>query len=265
MGDTRGATSGPRVAVVTEATTALGRAISLALARAGYAVLGSGRTPRVGELVMRRIRDQGGDAVFLSTDPDCEDATAAFVAEAAARHGRLDVAVNNAGAALDEGRLADVRTEAVEQMFRLNVLTVFWAMKYQIRQMLAQDPAGGVILNLATAAGVDGVRFSAGYSATRHAVVGLTRSAALEYAVDGIRVLGFVPASTQHAPLAGAPAAWARNNPQITGFRPADRREWLDGTAAAIVRLAAPEAAFITETVVRVDGGHGPATPPPSP
>jgi NAD(P)-dependent dehydrogenase (short-subunit alcohol dehydrogenase family) len=255
VADRRAAVSGPRIAVVTEATTALGRAISLALARAGYAVLGSGHSHRLGEVVMRKIRDQGGQAGFLVTDPDSEDAAAAFVAETAARYGRLDVAVNNVGVAVDEGRLSDVRTDAVERMFRLNVLGVFWGMKYQIRQMLAQDPAGGVILNLA-AAGLEGVRFSAGYVATRHAVVGLTRSAALEYAGDGIRILGFVPASGQHAPLAGASVAWARDNPQITGFRPADRRDWLDGTAAAVVRLAAPEAAFITETVVRVDGGH---------
>jgi NAD(P)-dependent dehydrogenase (short-subunit alcohol dehydrogenase family) len=113
--------SDPRIAVVTEATTALGEAISLALARAGYSVLGSGRRHRVGEVVMRKIRDQGGQAGFLVTDPDSEDAAAAFVAETAARYGRLDVAVNNVGVAVDEGRLSDVRTDAVERMFRLNL------------------------------------------------------------------------------------------------------------------------------------------------
>ncbi|MEV4347674.1 SDR family NAD(P)-dependent oxidoreductase [Actinoplanes sp. NPDC049596] len=244
-----------RVAVVTEATTALGRAISLAFGRAGYAVMGSGRSNRAGEAVMRSIRDRGGRAAFHPTDPDSEEAAAAFFAVVAARYGRLDVAVNNGGAALDEGRLLDVRTDAVERMFRLNVLSVFWGMKYQMRQMLAQDPAGGVILNLASSAGLEGVPFSAGYAATRHAVVGLTRSAALEYAGDGIRVLGFVPASVRPAPPAGVSLAWARDNPQITGFGPVNRHDWLDGTAAAVVRLAAPEASFITETVVRIDGG----------
>jgi NAD(P)-dependent dehydrogenase (short-subunit alcohol dehydrogenase family) len=247
--------STPRTALVTGATSGIGKQTSLALAGTGHAVVVSGRRVSAGEAVVREIRDSGGEATFVEVDVDSEESVAALVAATADRYGRLDVAVNNAGVSLDTGRMADEPTSAFQQMLTTNVLGVFWGMKYQIRQMLAQDNPGGAIVNLASIAGLSGIRYAANYSATKHAVVGLTKSAALEYATDNIRINGVAPASVKTDILRTAIEAGTWDEPAIAALQPMNRMGDPDEIAAAIIWLASPAASFVTGTILSADGG----------
>lgn len=244
------------VALITGATTGIGRETALALAGAGYAVVVSGRREEAGEAVVREIRNSGGEAGFIAADVDSEESVAALIADTVTRYGRLDVAVNNAGVSLDTGRLADEPTSAFQQMLTTNVLGVFWGMKYQIQQMLAQENPGGAIINLASIAGLGGIRYAANYSATKHAVVGLTKSAALEYATDNIRINGVAPAATRTDILNGAIAAGTWDEATIAALQPMNRMGRPDEIASAITWLASPAASFVTGTILSVDGGY---------
>jgi NAD(P)-dependent dehydrogenase (short-subunit alcohol dehydrogenase family) len=248
-------TSTLRTALVTGATGGIGKQTSLALARTGHAVVVSGRRVSAGDAVVREIRDNGGEATFICVDVNSEESVAALVAATADRYGRLDVAVNNAGVSLDTGRMADEPTSAFQQMLMTNVLGVFWGMKYQIHQMLAQDNPGGAIVNLASIAGLSGIRYAANYSATKHAVVGLTKSAALEYATDNIRVNAVAPASVNTNILQTAIQAGTWTEADISALQPMDRLGQPDEIASAISWLASPAASFVTGTILNVDGG----------
>ncbi|WP_405652808.1 glucose 1-dehydrogenase [Streptomyces sp. NBC_00019] len=244
------------VALVTGATTGIGKETSLALARAGHAVVVSGRRKEAGEAVAREIRDHGGEAAFIAADVNTEEGVAALIAATVEQFGRLDVAVNNAGVSLDTGRLADEPTSRFQQMLTTNVLGVFWGMKYQIQQMLAQDTPGGAIINLASIAGLGGMRYAANYSATKHAVVGLTKSAALEYATDSIRINGVAPAAIKTDILSTAIEAGTWDEATIAALQPVNRMGRPTEVADAITWLASPQASFVTGTILNVDGGY---------
>jgi len=248
--------STPRTALVTGAGTGIGKETSLALARAGHAVIVSGRRAAAGEAVVREIRDNGGEATFIAVDVNSEESVAALVAATADRYGRLDVAVNNAGVSLDTGRLADEPTSTFQQMLTTNVLGVFWGMKYQIRQMLAQDDPGGVIINLASIAGLGGIRYAANYSATKHAVVGLTKSAALEYATDNIRINAVAPAAIKTDILNTAIEAGTWDEAAISALQPMNRMGRPEEVAAGITWLASPTASYVTGAILSIDGGY---------
>jgi NAD(P)-dependent dehydrogenase (short-subunit alcohol dehydrogenase family) len=168
----------------------------LAMARAGASLVIGNRGAKLGEEVVRAIEEGGGVAVFEVTDVSKPEDVKALVARAVKEFGRLDMAFNNAGADGEQVRLDEQDIEKASSLFDVNIKGVFYCMKYEIEEMLATG--GGSIVNTSSIFGLNGYPGWSLYSATKHAVTGMTRSAALDYAQQGIRVnaVGLGPVET---------------------------------------------------------------------
>ncbi len=244
---------GEKVAIVTGATSGIGRETAIAFANCGAKVVACGRRTAEGEETLRMIRDRGGDAIFVKADICMADQAEALVKTAVDHFGRLDVAFNNAGIGFIEGRLADISEKTCDIVFNTNVRGLWLSMKYEIQQMLKQGQ-GGAIVNCGSIQGHIAISQSGHYPASKHAVEGYTKLAALDYAADGIRVNSVAP-GTIEAPLGGDMLDGEARNYFLSlhplGFfgEPAD-------VAEAVLFLASDSARFITGTSLRVDGGY---------
>jgi NAD(P)-dependent dehydrogenase (short-subunit alcohol dehydrogenase family) len=244
-------TSAVRVALVTGGTRGIGRAIALGLARAGRQVAVAGRGTEAGEALVAEIVAGGGEAIFHRTDVAEEADVQALVNATVSAFGRLDLACNCAGVEGELAPLVDQRTDEVRRLLDVNVLGVFLCMKHQIPAMLQRD--GGAIVNVSSIAGLKGVPHAAPYCASKHAVLGLTRSAALEYGARGIRVNavcpGFVETDMGHRLL-------AKTGLELSAFAsPLGRVAQPGDVASAVLWLLSDAAGFINGQAVPVDGG----------
>jgi NAD(P)-dependent dehydrogenase (short-subunit alcohol dehydrogenase family) len=195
------------------------------------------------------IADAGGTAAYFPCDVRSEEDCAALVARAVALHGKLDVAVNNAGIAY-HGLFADTPTEDFDRVLAVDLRGVFLGMKHQIRQMLRNG--GGAIVNMASNAGVQAVKYLAAYTAAKHGVVGLTKCAAIEYAEDGIRVNAVCPGAI-HTALADGISE--ERLAQIVFPQALRRLGRPDEVAAAVAWLCSDESSFVTGVPLPVDAG----------
>ncbi len=241
-----------KVALVTGATGGIGRAAALAFAAGGAKVVVSGRRRAAGEETADLIRQAGGDAVFIGADVADEAEVENLVGATLARYGRLDCAFNNAGtialAPIDEATEADFRA-----VVDTNIKGVYACMKYQLRQM--KRAGGGAIVNASSLAGLKGSRDRSLYAASKHAVIGLTRSAALEVAADGIRVNAVCPAAIAGAMDRLFMDHFRLTREQMAAAVPLKRVGRPQDVASAVLFLCSDEAAFITGAVLAVDGG----------
>jgi NAD(P)-dependent dehydrogenase (short-subunit alcohol dehydrogenase family) len=242
-----------KVAVVTGGTSGFGKGASELLASKGVKVVVSGRRKELGEQVVAAIRAKGGEAIFALADVNDEDGVKALVETAVTHYGRLDFAVNNAGISTEGAMLGDSETARFQEMIQTNILGVYFGMKYQIRQMLKNG--GGSIVNLASIAGLNGIPYTGAYCATKHAVVGLTKAGALDYAAQGIRINAVAPGAAKTEIIVNALKQGAYDEAGVVAMHPMGRMGLPHEIVNAIVWLLSDEASFVTGHVLSVDGG----------
>ncbi|WP_240137840.1 SDR family NAD(P)-dependent oxidoreductase [Streptomyces sp. MUM 178J] len=240
-----------RVAIVTGASRGIGAATARALHRAGAAVALAARDADALSALAAEINDGGGRALAAPTDVTDPAAVEALVRRTVREFGRLDAAVNNAaGGGHPPTPLAEVAVADYDSALAVNVRGVFLAMKYEIPAML--ESGGGAVVNMASTAGLQAVGGLAGYVSSKFALVGLTRSAALDYAEAGVRVNALAPGPIHTEQLERAGEQARRMAGQAMPMRRIGRP---DEVAAAAVWLCSDEASFITGAVLPVDGG----------
>ena len=244
-----------RSALVTGAASGIGEAIAHTLARAGASVFVADRDEQNGTRVAAAIESDGGRARFVPLDVTSEAACAAAAATVAEAHGALDVLVNNAGIG-HVGTVVTTTGADMDRLYAVNVRGVFNATKAFIDGMLARR--SGVIVNMASIGGVLGIRDRLAYCTTKAAVVGLTKSLAMDHASEGIRVNCVCPGRVQ-TPFVSArlreypdPEAAFR---EMSSSQAIGRMGRPEEIAAAVLYLASDEAAFVTGTAFLIDGG----------
>jgi NAD(P)-dependent dehydrogenase (short-subunit alcohol dehydrogenase family) len=238
--------------LITGALTGIGRATAISFARSGNRVIVSGRRKDAGQAFESELRSLGAEAEFVQADVRHEEDIRRLLDRTVARFGRLDVAVNNAGTEGKPGPVTEQTVEDYTGAFETNVLGTLLAMKYELRVMQAQG--NGSIVNISSTMGERGAANMSLYAGSKHAVEGITKSAALEAAAFGVRVNAVAPGPTETGMLdrlTGSPdrkAAFYAAVPLKRGGTPEE-------IADAIVFVASDKAAFITGQIIRVNGG----------
>ncbi|MGF6779310.1 SDR family NAD(P)-dependent oxidoreductase [Paraburkholderia sp. GAS334] len=240
------------VVLVTGALTGIGRATALAFARDGARVVISGRDEAAGASLAAELRDCGAVTEFVYADVRLEDDMQTLVDAAINRFGRLDVAVNSAGTEGRTGHVVEQTAQTYASVFDTNVLGTILAMKHELRVMLPQG--SGSIINISSTLGSRGAVGASMYTASKHAVEGLTKAAALEAAARGVRVNAIAPGPIETG-LLDRFAGSAERKEALIGGIPL-RRVGLPQEVADTARfLSSPGAAFIVGQIIGVDGG----------
>ncbi|MEI9910633.1 MAG: glucose 1-dehydrogenase [Bacteroidota bacterium] len=243
-----------KTVIVTGGNAGIGKATAIAFAKKGYNVIISGRNEDAANKTLLELKKAGVEVFFIKTDVRIEEEVIRLIDTTINKFGQLDVIVNNAGIAGEEsGLLADCTAENLKALFDTNILGLFLCMKYGINAML--KTGGGAVVNLASIAGLNGIPYAAQYAASKHAVVGLTKSAAVEYATQGIRINAVAPGAIKTEILQNAINAGSYTEESIAQLHPMNRMGIVEDISNAIVYLASDEAAFITGSILSVDGG----------
>jgi NAD(P)-dependent dehydrogenase (short-subunit alcohol dehydrogenase family) len=239
--------------LITGALSGIGRATAIAFAKLGHNVVVSGRRPDAGQALVRELCSMGAaDAEFIQADVRNDESVRKLVDQTVERFGSLDIAINNAGLEGQSGPITEQTPESYAATFDTNVLGVLLSLKHELRVMQVQG--SGSIVNLSSTMGERGSPNMSLYVGSKHAVEGLTKSAALEAAPFGVRVNAVAPGPTETAMLdrlTGTPerkAAFLNAVPMKRGGAPEE-------IAEAIVFLASGKANYITGQIVRVNGG----------
>ena len=241
-----------QVVLITGALTGIGRAAAVAFAKKGAKVAVSGRRDEAGQALVQELRSLGAEAEFINADVRKESDVRALVDKTVARFGRLDVAMNNAATEGAVGPITDQTAETFNQTFETNVLGVVLSMKHEVRAMQAQG--SGSIINISSTYGHRGAAYASIYVGAKHAVEGITKSAALELAKSGIRVNAVAPGPTDTGMLTRFTGN-AENKAALVKQVPLDRLGLSEEVADGIVFIASDGAKWITGEVLNVDGG----------
>lgn len=240
-----------KVALVVGASRGIGAATALAFARSGACVVLASRDADALQAMASRIQREGGEALAVPTDVADAEAVARLLERTRATFGRLDAAFNNAAAGPAPAPLAEVPLDGFDLAVQVNLRGVFVAMKEEIPLMLASG--GGAIVNMASTAGERGVPGLAAYVATKHAILGLSKTAALDYAARGIRVNAVAPGPILTEHIARLPDA---TRGQIGAAVPMRRLGQPAEVAALVTWLCSDQAAFVTGATIAIDGGR---------
>jgi NAD(P)-dependent dehydrogenase (short-subunit alcohol dehydrogenase family) len=242
-----------KVILITGATSGIGKSTALKFGEAGAKVVVSGRRETEGNAVVAAIKAAGGEATFVRADVAKEEDVKALVARTVETYGRLDVAFNNAGVE-HVGPFAETTQEEYRRLFDINVWGVISSMKHEIPAMLKNG--GGSIINTSSMGGHIGMAGLSIYIASKHAVEGLTKTTALEYAQEGIRVNAVAPGAIETDMItrfAGEEGSDMRAG--LASMHPMGRMGKANEIADAVLFLASDAASFITGTSLKVEGG----------
>jgi len=242
-----------RVALVTGAANGIGRATALAFASSGHRVVVSDIDEQAGQATVELIEAAGGEARFIRCDVACAAEVRRLIEGTIAAYGRLDCAFNNAGIEIEKCKLADGTEDIFDAILGVNLKGVWLCMKYQIAAMLAQG--GGSIVNTASVAGLIAAPKQSIYSASKHAVIGLSKSAAVEYARQNIRVNAICPAVIDTEMYRRASTDDPKHVARVVAAHPIGRIGTVEEIAAAVLYLSSPAAGFTTGVALAVDGG----------
>lgn len=242
------------VVLVTGALTGIGRATAKAFAHEGYRVVVSGRRDQEGQALAAELRESGVEAEFVHADVRIEADVRNLLDRTVERFGRIDAAVNNAGTEGELGPLVEQSQANYEATFAVNVLGTLFSLKHEMRVMLQQG--SGSIINLSSIAGQVGLPGAAVYAASKHAVEGLTKSAALEAAASGVRVNAVAPGPVATQMLDRFVGGNEETKAGFLATIPAGRASTPDEIAQTIVFLASDKARYLTGQSIAIDGGY---------
>jgi NAD(P)-dependent dehydrogenase (short-subunit alcohol dehydrogenase family) len=241
-----------QVVLITGALTGIGRAAAIAFARDGARLVVSGRRDREGKALEAELLGIGAEAFFVRADVRHDEDVAALLEATLARFGQIETAVNNAGTEGQPGPVVQQTAESYAATFETNVLGTLLCMKHELRVMQAQGR--GSIINISSTYGHRGVAGASVYAASKHAVEGLTKCAALEAAASGIRVNAVAPGPTDTGMLDRFTGTRERKA-ALASAVPLGRAGMPEEIARAIVFLASDAASFVTGQIVSADGG----------
>lgn len=245
-----------RVALITGGTSGIGASACFSFARRGAKVVLTGRRQLEGETVASSIRELGGDALFIQADVAVPEQVQNLLRKTIEQFGRLDYAFNNAGVEGEKGRTDEATIDNWDRTMAVNLYGVWYSMKYEIPEIL--KTGGGSIVNMSSGAGISGGVGIPAYIASRHAVVGLTKSAALEYADKNIRINAVCPGSVKtpmHYRLWGEGQSIEETDTHIGGLHPLGRVADPEEIAEATTWLCSDNASYVNGHALVLDGG----------
>ena len=242
------------VALVTGAGSGIGKATARAFAREGYVTVLADLNEQDGLAAASDCEKEGASCRFIRCDVSDESSVGNLIAETVSSFGRLDVAFNNAGIEGELAPTADCETANFDRVIAVNLRGVWLCMREELRLMLGQA-TGGAIVNSSSVAGLVGLGGVPAYVASKHAVIGLTRTAALEYAQQKIRVNAICPGPIETPMLERLMAGMPGGRAGVLQMEPVGRLGSPEEIASAVVWLCSPAASFVTGHAMTVDGG----------
>lgn len=241
-----------KVVLVTGGTSGIGQATALAFAQEGAAVVVAGRREKEGAESVALIEQAGGKGLFVRADVSVEEDVANMVAKTVKAFGKVDFAFNNAGVMLESAPITEVSSDTIDRILAINVRGVALCLKHEIPAIL--KAGGGGIVNTASFLGLRPFPNSAVYNASKFAIIGLSKSAALEFASQGVRVNAVCPGVIE-TPMNEEYRQDEKGSAFLNGLQPVGRIGHPEEIASAVLYLCSPGAAFVTGTTLSVDGG----------
>lgn len=242
-----------KIAIVTGGGSGIGQAACHLYAREGARVVVSDIDEKGGSETVQAIQEMNGEAIFVRADVSNPDDCRAMVAAAVEKFGRLDIAFNNAGIGGEANPTADYSVEGWQKVIAINLSSVFYCMKHEIPAML--NAGGGAIVNMASILGQVAFETSPAYVAAKHGVVGLTRTAALEYAKQNLRINAVGPAFI-HTPLISGLEENTQTRDLLISLHPMGRLGEVEEVAELVIWLSSEKASFVTGAYYAIDGGY---------
>ncbi|MCB1024102.1 MAG: glucose 1-dehydrogenase [Acidobacteria bacterium] len=243
-----------KVALITGGTSGIGEASAYAFAQQGAKVVITGRREELGSAVVEKIKADGGEAAFVRTDIQIGDEVRNMVAKTIEYFGRLDYAINNAGVEQYFKPLVGQSERVYQLIMDTNVKGVWMSMQAEIPAML--ETGGGAIVNVSSVFGLVGAMYGPLYSASKHAVIGLTKSVALEFAKQNIRVNALLPGAVETPMIGRLVEGNEKAADQLNALHPIGRAGRPEEIAETCVWLCSEKAGFITGSSVSADGGY---------